>query len=69
MIIQDAMVLIHLAKLSILEKSCNYFKEVLIPKLVYLEIIKGKEKGFSDVPIVMDLIKSKKIKVKKIEID
>ena len=62
-VVKDAMVLIHLAKLSILEKSCNYFKEVLIPELVYKEILEGKEKDFSDVPIVIDLIKNKKIKI------
>lgn len=66
-IVKDAMVLIHLAKLSVLEKSCSYFKKVIIPELVYREILKGKEKGFSDVPIILDLIKNRKITIKKIK--
>ena len=66
MIIKDAMVLIHLAKLSLLEKSCIYFKKVVIPTLIHHEILKGKEKGFVDVPIIIDLIKDKKITVKKV---
>ena len=67
MIIKDAMVLIHLAKISILEKSCDYFKKVLIPELVRQEIIEGEEKGFSDVQIVLNLIKNRKITIKKIK--
>ena len=41
MIVKDSMVLIHLAKLTVLEKSCNYFKNVTIPDLVLKEIKKG----------------------------
>jgi len=67
LIIKDTMVLIHLAKLSIMENSCNYFKKVFIPQEVYQEIIRGKKKGFSDVPIILDLIKNKKIGIKKIK--
>ena len=40
--VKDSMVLIHLAKITLLEKSCNLFK-VMIPSLVYEEtIIDGK---------------------------
>jgi len=66
-IVKDAMILIHLAKLSVLEKSCSYFKKTIIPKLVYKEILKGKEKGFSDVHVILDLVKNKKITIKKIK--
>lgn len=65
-VIKDAMVLIHLAKLSVLEKSCSYFRRTIIPELVHKEILKGKEKGFSDVPVILDLVKNKKITIKKI---
>jgi len=65
MIIKDAMVIIHLAKITLLEKSCNYFKKVAIPDKVYEEIIAGKEKGYSEVIIIDNLIKMKKIEVKK----
>jgi predicted nucleic acid-binding protein len=67
MIVKDSMVLIHLAKLSILEKSCEYFDEVIIPGLVHKEIIKGKNKGFPDVPLIIELVKNKKINIKKIK--
>jgi len=63
MIIKDSMVIIHLAKITLLETSCNYFKKVIIPKKVYEEIIIGKEKGYSEVIIFEDLIKAGKIEV------
>lgn len=67
MIIKDSMVLIHLAKLSLLEKSCNFFKKTAIPELVYQEVLKGEEKGFPDASIIIGLIKAKKITVKKVK--
>lgn len=66
MIVKDSMVLIHLAKITLLEKSCEYFKEVIIPDLVYKEIIKGKDKGYDDITIISDLINRKKIKIKEV---
>lgn len=66
-VIKDSMVLIHLAKLSLLEKSCDYFSPVLIPELVYKEILKGKDRKYPDVPIIIDLINRKKILTKKIK--
>jgi len=65
--ILDAMVSIHLAKLSLLEKTCNQFKNIIIPKLVYEEIQKGKKKGFADTIIIYDLIDKKKIQIKKVK--
>ena len=67
MIIKDSMVIIHLAKITLLEKSCEYFKDVIIPKMVYNEVLAGKEKGQADVKIVLDLMESNKIKVKDIK--
>lgn len=67
MIIKDSMVLIHLAKLSLLKKACDYFKKVLIPEKVHKEILNGKEKKFPDVPIILELIQEKKIKIKGIK--
>lgn len=66
-IIKDAMVLIHLAKLSILEKSCVYFNKVLIPQAVHQEILEGKEKNLSDAPIILGLVQNKKIIIKQIK--
>ena len=67
MIIKDSMALIHLAKLSVLEKSCEYFRKVIIPELVYREVIKGKSKGFSDVSTIIELMERDKISVKKVK--
>ena len=64
MIIKDAMVLIHLAKLSILEKSCDYFKKVLVPELVYDEI---KSENYPDSEIIKKIIATGKIKIKLVE--
>ena len=66
-VIKDAMVIIHLAKLSILEKSCNHFKQVLIPQEVYQEVLRGKKKLFPETPIIAELVKNKKILVKRIK--
>jgi len=65
-IVKDTMVLIHLAKLSILEKSCNFFGDIIIPELVYQELKKGQKKGFPDAPVTLDLVKTGKIKIKKV---
>jgi len=64
-IVKDAMILIHLAKLSILEKSCDYFKNIIIPNLVYEEI--NKYEDYPDANIINSLIKSKKISIKNIK--
>ncbi len=67
MIVKDAMVVIHLAKITLLEKSCSYFRKVIIPMRVYEEINAGLEFGHSEVILIEDLIKIKKIEVQKIK--
>jgi len=67
MIIKDSMVLIHLAKTTVLERSCDYFGEVLIPEKVYREIMEGKNKEYGDVEVIEEIIKNKKINVKRIK--
>ena len=59
----------NLAKITLLEKSCVYFKEVVIGEEVHKEILMGKEKGYSDVTIIENLINKMKIKIKKVEDD
>jgi len=66
-IVKDAMVVIHLAKISLLENSCDFFKKVIIPEKVYTEIMVGKEKGYNDAMITYELINKNKIIVKKIK--
>lgn len=59
------MVVIHLAKLTLLEKSCDYFKDVEIPRKVHEEIMKGKR--YPETRIIEMLIGNKKIKVKEVQ--
>ena len=66
MMIKDAMVVIHLAKITLLEKSCDYFKKVIIPKKVYEEITFCGEKH-TEIKIVKELIEKKKISVKEVK--
>lgn len=66
MIVKDSMVLIHLAKITVLEKSCIYFGKAVIPKAVYNEILAGEDKGYGDVKVIKDLVKSKRITIKQV---
>lgn len=64
-VVKDSMVLINLAKITLLELSCDYFINVLISKIVFEEsVIVGKNKGMEDALIIEAIIKKKKIKVK-----
>lgn len=63
MIVKDSMVLIHLAKITLLEKSCKYFKKTIIPKRVFDEVTKCKEKNFVDIKIISNLVERNEIKV------
>jgi predicted nucleic acid-binding protein len=60
------MVLIHLAKISLLEKSCDHFRNIMIPDEVYGEVLKGEPKGYEDIIVIKGLIEKDKIKVKNI---
>lgn len=66
MIIKDAMVVIHLAKVTLLERSCECFKPALIPEEVYREILEGKKKGHGDVQVVESLVAAGTLRVKRI---
>ena len=65
--ILDAMVLIHLAKITLLKKSCEHFKSVEIPEAVYNEIWVGKRKGYADAAIIIKLVEDKEMNIKKIK--
>jgi len=66
MIVKDAMVVIHLAKITLLEKSCAHFKPVIIPEEVQQEILEGRQKGYEDVKVVEELIVAGKLSVKRV---
>ena len=63
------MVLIHLAKITLLERSCEYFKKTIIPRKVYEEVIECKGKNFEDVKIITGLLEKGKIIVVEIKKD
>ncbi len=68
LVIKDSMILIHLAKMQILNDSCQHFGNVFIPKKVYEEtVINGKKKGHSDALIIEQTIHSNLIKIKGIK--
>lgn len=67
MVIKDSMVVIHLAKITLLETSCQYFNNVAIPKMVYDEIMPGKEKHYPELKIIENLIARKRIIVKQVK--
>jgi predicted nucleic acid-binding protein len=66
MIIKDSMVVIHLAKITLLETSCERFKPVVVPEEVHREILQGKKKGYEDVKIIEELITAGKLGVKRV---
>jgi predicted nucleic acid-binding protein len=67
MIVKDSMVLIHLAKLTLLQTSCNYFKSVTIPQAVHKEALKGKNRGYADAVLIEELIDRGCIKIEDVK--
>ena len=63
-IIKDSMVLIHLAKITLLETSCEHFKKVAIPKKIKDETTNTLH---SDAKVIKDLIAKGKIEVIKVK--
>jgi predicted nucleic acid-binding protein len=63
-IIKDSMVIIHLAKITLLEKSCEYFGNVMIPRKVYKEATSLEQESYPEIGIIKDLVDKKKIAVK-----
>lgn len=63
LVVKDAMILIHLAKISLLEKSCGYFNEVITPKKVHEEVMEGLSKGYVDAKVIDNLVREKKLRV------
>lgn len=68
LVVKDSMVLIHLAKITLLETACAYFGKVEIPEKVYNEtVVAGKEKGHEDAVLIESAIKTGAIGVKKVQ--
>jgi predicted nucleic acid-binding protein len=66
-LVKDSMVVIHLAKMMLLEDSCNYFKNVIIPKKVYEEIMVAKKHNYPEISIIEEMMVKNRIKVKKVK--
>ncbi|PIN85770.1 MAG: hypothetical protein COV47_00540 [Candidatus Diapherotrites archaeon CG11_big_fil_rev_8_21_14_0_20_37_9] len=65
LVVKDSMVLIHLAKITLLEKSCSHFSDVIIPQKVFDEVVViGKKKEYPDAFLVEEIIQKGKISVK-----
>jgi len=57
LVVKDAMVLIHLAKLTLLEPSCAQFGDVAIPTTVKAETVDtGRDHGYPDAAVIADVI-------------
>lgn len=65
-IVCDASSLILLSKSGLL-KAVVKRNKIIIPKKVYEEIIKGKDKGRRDAFVIEKLVTEKKIKIKKLD--
>ena len=61
------MVIIHLAKITVLEDSCDYFKHIMVPPGVYDEILAGKEKGYADARLVEELVVARKLVIRQMK--
>ncbi|HLC81346.1 MAG TPA: hypothetical protein VJH68_01695 [Candidatus Nanoarchaeia archaeon] len=58
------MVIIHLAKTTLLKSSCTYFGKVLIPKLVQEEVVQDEH---PETGLIREMILSKKIIVEAVK--
>jgi len=68
LVVKDAMVLIHLSKLTLLETSCELFRRILIPELVYRETVEmGKNGGYEDATLIEESIKNNLIEVQDVK--
>jgi predicted nucleic acid-binding protein len=61
-VISDSSTLILLAKSNLLKLCIDIF-DIIIPDIVYKEILKGKEKNYKDAFKIESFIKNKKIKI------
>lgn len=68
LVVKDSMILIHLAKTSVLENSCKFFEEVIIPRKVWKETVEiGKMRKYPDAALIKELIEKDRIDVVDVE--
>lgn len=64
LVVKDAMVLIHLAKLTLLSTACAHFGAVAIPASVHEEtVIAGREHGYPDAEVIAETVSDGRIDV------
>jgi predicted nucleic acid-binding protein len=64
LVVKDAMVLIHLAKTSLLDAAVDYFQQVSIPSGVHEEtVVAGKKHDYPDAEVIAELIDTGRIEV------
>lgn len=64
LVVKDAMVLIHLAKLTLLETTCRYFGAVAIPTKIKSETVDtGQEHGYPDATVIREVLEDGHIDV------
>ncbi|MFW6196593.1 MAG: hypothetical protein ACOC5D_04570 [Thermoplasmatota archaeon] len=68
LVVKDSMILIHLAKTSVLEDSCKFFEEVIIPRKVWKETVEiGKKRKYPDAILIEELIEKDRIDIVDVE--
>lgn len=64
LVVKDAMVLIHLAKITVLASASDYFGDVVIPPGVYEEtVVAGRAREYPDAEVIADTIEADHIEV------
>lgn len=68
LVVKDAMVLIHLSKLTLLKKSCKLFGSVMVPERVYEETVeRGKKESYEDAILIGEIAEASLIEIKEVE--
>jgi len=64
LVVKDAMVLIHLAKITVLATASGYFDAIVIPPRVYEETVEtGRGHGYPDAEVIAETIENGAIEV------
>lgn len=67
LVVKDAMVLIHLTKISLLKDTSEFLKEVIVPEKVKIETVDaGKKENYSDAILIEETIEQDYIEVLKV---
>lgn len=57
LVVKDAMVLIHLAKLTVLGTACAHFGDVAVPTRVHEETVDaGRDRGYPDAEVIAEAV-------------